>query len=116
MSRKLVVSLLALGAALGACSTTPQVWTREGATTQLAASDLGTCRQAARQEVLQYGSVGYLGSYWGPRRGWGWGFGWGWGPGPFFATDRSWDEDRLTDFCMRNKGYMLAPAPTLAQG
>ena len=93
-----------LAAGLAACGPAP-VWTRSGATTETAGADLDACRTAARQEATQfggvYGGVG-VGYYRGPRR-----LGWGPGWGPFFGGDIVWEESRLTDFCMRTKGYAL---------
>ena len=70
----------------------------------------GDCRSAARDESWRSYGFGYgLGA--GP---WGWGFGYGGGYALWrqrMASDRYFEEGRLTDFCMRNKGYALTPAP-----
>jgi hypothetical protein len=49
----------------------------------------------------------------------GFGYGYGFGPHPrpfyrwnyFYGSDRFFAEGRLTDFCMRNKGYQLVTIP-----
>ena len=107
MQRFLAAVLLA---ALAACA--PMEWTRSDATPEQMAADMRACRDQAWRETswssLSYGS-------WGPpmlsdpyfgRRYLGW---------PYYSPfgdpfgDRFLEESRLTNFCMRAKGYDLAP-------
>jgi hypothetical protein len=95
---------------IAACA--PMQWVRSDVTPEQAAMDEELCRQAAWQETnyryLDYGPFGP----WMNRDTFG-------HPlfyppyGPFFDPymDRAYDETRLTDFCMRSKGYQLEPAP-----
>ena len=112
MTFRALGALTVAAATLVACGPAPE-WTREGATGEATAADLTDCRTAARQESWRYPGptigVPYWGVFWGPRY-YGWGpryFGWS----AVVATDRSWEESRLTDFCMRSRGYKLE-APT----
>jgi hypothetical protein len=110
-------SLLAISSA-ALCACTPMQWMRDGALPEPAAiaQDATTCRQQAWQEA-QYRAWAYrpiapivsrdpfgrhfvawpYGSYGSP-------FG-----DPFF------EEARLTDFCMRAKGYELVPVEKKAE-
>jgi hypothetical protein len=95
--RKILPILLL--ATVAACALPQTRWEKEGADEKLTAGDLTSCRQAARDEAF----VGYP-----------YGFG-----SPFYGFHRwaHWDDDRfyaegrLTDFCMRNKGYQLVTIP-----
>jgi hypothetical protein len=87
-------------------------WVRSDVTAEQAAADEELCRQAAWQELnytyLDYGPFGP----WMSREVYG-------RPlfyppaGPFFdpLQNRDWDEARLSNFCMRSKGYDLQPEP-----
>ena len=100
---------LLIAFALAACGT-PAVYTKAGASEDVAKADLTDCRSAARDESWRSYGFGYG---FGPGP-WGWGFGYG---GSRFlwrqrlASDRYFEEGRLADFCMRNKGYTLTPVP-----
>ena len=92
---------------LSAC--TPMQWMREGIAPDpsVLEKDAATCRQDAWREA-QYRSWAYRSS--GPavfrdgaRRFVVWPYGYGPYADPFF------EEARLTDFCMRAKGYELVP-------
>ena len=116
--------LLALAAAmsLAACASPPRQWEKEGATPQITGADLVECRRAARHEAFNeasyfgFGGFSRFGPYYGYRHGPFFGAGpyfWGGPDLPFYR------EDRLTAFCMRNKGYELVtlpPAPTVRPG
>ena len=112
--RKVLSVLLMLGVA--ACGMDMR-WETPGVSDEGAASDLGSCRHAAQLEANRY------------YYPWGWGGGWGWGFGRRSSllwqmradNDRFYAENRLTNFCMRTKGYELvkvqqpqtqAPQPT----
>lgn len=106
MMRAMLLSVAVL--ALSAC--TPLQWMREGVVPDptVLEKDSTTCRQDAWREA-QYRSWAYRSS--GPmvlrdggvRRFVVWPYGYGAYADPFF------DEARLTDFCMRAKGYELVP-------
>jgi hypothetical protein len=98
-------------AALAACA--PMEWTRGDASPEQAAADMRACRDQAWRET-SWTSFGYYGPF-GPalfsdpfgRRYFGW---------PYYASpfgdpygDRFFEESRLSSFCMRAKGYELAP-------
>ncbi|HEY6979887.1 hypothetical protein [Reyranella sp.] len=94
-----ILSLLLLFV-LSACSIPETRWEKAGADEKAANSDLLTCRQAAQQETFATSPF--------------YGFGFGFGPPfgrfrhwSFYDSDRFYTEGRLTDFCMRNKGYQL---------
>ena len=95
---------------LGLTACTPMQWARTDATPQQTEADEMQCQQDAWREVNNY----YLGyrafGPWMYRHALG-------GPfyhpiGPFFDpySDRHMEEQRLANFCMRAKGYDLAPA------
>ncbi|MBS0219328.1 MAG: hypothetical protein JSR91_01180 [Proteobacteria bacterium] len=113
--RKIPPFLLLL--VLSACSIPETRWEKAGADEQATKSDLLTCRQAAQQETFistPYYGLGYgFGPYPGRFHRWNY----------FYESDRLYAQGRLTDFCMRNKGYQLVtiqppqtrpPAPTPA--
>lgn len=88
-------------------------WTRADATPEQVEADMRTCRQEAWREA-GWSSLGYYGAFGPPlfvdpffgRRFIGW---------PHYSPfadpfgNRFLEESRLTDFCMRAKGYQLAP-------
>ena len=99
-----------LALALAAC--TPMQWLRSDVTPEQVAADEELCREAAwREASFVYADYGAFGP-WMNRDVFG-------RPlfyppaGPFFdpLLNRDWDEARLTDFCMRSKGYRLEPLP-----
>lgn len=106
---KRLVALVSLAALLAGCA--PMEWTRSDATPEQMAADMRACREQAWRETRwnyfnYYGATGpavfadpfgrhYLWPYYGP-------FG-----DPF--GDRFMEESRLANFCMRAKGYELAP-------
>ncbi len=107
MKRLLAAALLA---ALAACA--PMDWTRGDATPEQITADLRACRDQAWRES-SWSSLAY--GVWGPplladpffgRRYLGWPY-----TSPFGDPfgDRFLEESRLTNFCMRAKGYDLAP-------
>jgi hypothetical protein len=102
MNMRAILVMLAGAAAL--CGCTPMAWVKEDSTPEQVADDLGRCQQDAWQEARSAGwyyrplSSPYLAA---PAR-----------PGglyydPFY--DPNMQEARLTQFCMRNKGYELKP-------
>ena len=103
--RKVLPILLMLGVA--ACADDMR-WMKPGVSDEGAAVDLGSCRHAAQLEANRYYYPG----------GWGWP-GWGWGFGRRSSLfwrmraddDRFIAENRLTNFCMRTKGYELTRIP-----
>jgi len=103
MSLRFLLVLL-LAALLGACSE-PR-WARQDASAEQADQDDVDCqRQAAREASLRAGGF-YGPSYYGPSR-------WLYGRSAVSRPDtgfdpygyRTLDEARLTDLCMRAKGY-----------
>jgi hypothetical protein len=105
--RRILLVLLVL--AVSGCAIPETRWEKPGADEKMAASDLSNCRRAAQQETFQAA----------PLYGFGYGFGlpyWRYRPWTFYESNRFYTENRLTDFCMRNKGYQLVtiepPRPT----
>jgi hypothetical protein len=98
--RKVLPVLLMLGVA--ACAT-PMRWEKPGVSDEGTAVDLGSCRHAAQLEANRYPYS------WGGWGGWGWGFGrrsslmWQMQA----DNERFFAENRLTNFCMRTKGYEM---------
>lgn len=108
-TRRLPVLLAALGlTALAAC--TPMRWDKPNASPEVSQADLADCRNQASREAFQYSfAYGYGPFYmFGPR----YRYSPFWRPYGFYgiADDRFYQENRLTNFCMRNKGYELVPA------
>lgn len=96
--RRILPSLILLAAS--GCAFPETRWEKPGADEKVAANDLSICRRAARQETFQAA----------PLYGFGYGFGapsWRFPRWSFYESDRFYAEGRLTDFCMRNKGYEL---------
>lgn len=97
--RRILPFLLLL--VIPACSIPETRWEKTGVDEQATKSDLLACRQAAQQETfvaMPYYGFGYgLGPY--PGRFYRWNY--------FYESDRFYAQGRLTDFCMRNKGYQL---------
>lgn len=102
-------ALLLFPLLLAACA--PMDWTKSDATPEQMEADMRACRQQAWREA-SWLSFNYYGGY-GPffydpfgRRYFGW---------PYYSPfadpygDRFLQEARLADFCMRAKGYELAP-------
>ncbi len=107
MKRAALVLLSLLAAAC-----TPMEWIRADATPEQVAADMKACRQQAWREATWLSFNGYYRTY-GPffydpfgRPYHGW---------PYYSPfadpwdDRFLQESRLTDFCMRAKGYALEP-------
>ena len=100
--RKVVPFVLLL--AVGACGT-PARWEKPGVSPEGTVADITDCRRAASQEAFLY-------SYGLPPPLW---------PYPYRRSSLYWlqyeesqrfyAENRLTAFCMRNKGYELVPIP-----
>jgi hypothetical protein len=92
---------LLLLVAISGCSFPETRWEKAGADDNAMKSDLLTCRQAAQQETFVTS----------PYYGYGFGFGppfWRHRYWPsYYYDNRFYTEGRLTDFCMRNKGYQL---------
>ena len=82
-------------AGLSACALAQTRWEKDGADEALTAGDLGYCRQAARDEAFVASPYGFGSPFYGFRR---------W---PLWDNNRYYTESRLTQFCMRNKGYQL---------
>jgi len=98
--RKILPVLLMLGVA--ACAP-PMRWERPGATDEMVSLDMTSCRQAAQQEAMRSYSFGYYPFAFGPPV---WGMRRNWMLWQMRAdSDRFFAENRLTSFCMRNKGY-----------
>jgi hypothetical protein len=100
-----VLPLLLLTAS-SACAFPETRWVKEGADDPATSHDLSTCRRAAQQETFE--AAPYYGYGFGPpfshyRHPWSWGY--------FGGGDRLYTQGRLTDFCMRNKGYTLITIP-----
>jgi hypothetical protein len=97
-------------ASLAACA--PMEWRRADAGPEQASADMRACREQAWREA-SWASLSYYGAagpalFYDPlgRRYTGW---------PYYSPfadpfgDRFFEESRLTTFCMRAKGYELAP-------
>ena len=101
--RRLVV-LISLAAA--ACA--PMDWARSDATPDQMEADMKACRDQAWREATWMSFHYYPFGFWDPfgRRYLGWPY-----TTPFADPygDRFLEEARLADFCMRAKGYELAP-------
>jgi hypothetical protein len=85
-------------------------WVRPDATPEMVAADQQFCQQQAWQEASSY-SMGYRPfGPWIYRDAFGRSF--YHSVGPFYDPyyDRSLEEQRLANFCMRSRGYELAPA------
>ena len=97
---------LLLLATVAACSFPQTRWEKEGADNVLAANDLGYCRKAARDEAFvtyPYASGSLFYGFYRPAA---------------WEESRYVSEIRLTQFCMRAKGYQratVAPAQATAQ-
>jgi hypothetical protein len=90
------------------CVVTPMEWVKPGLTANEAAIDNQQCQFTARRETLNYRAIGrspfdrgyrydpYTGRRISP-------------PSMMFSRDDPFLESRLTDFCMRSKGYGLVP-------
>jgi hypothetical protein len=80
--------------ALSACEQPPTRWEKPGADEKATADDLVTCRRAAQEEAFSEFPPTF------PRfvvfRRYA-----------YYDDNRFYTETRLTDFCMRNKGYTL---------
>jgi len=93
---------------LAAC--TPMQWTRDGAPPDAATleRDSSDCRLQAWREAQYrawtYAPMGPIVIRDGRRF-----VGWPYRPYAYPYADPFLEESRLTDFCMRNKGYELAP-------
>jgi len=95
-----------------AAACAPMEWARPDATPEQAAADAQHCEQEAWREA-RWAYLGY-----GPFAPWMYRDAYG-TPfvgrpfGPFYDPlgDRYMEESRLSNFCMRAKGYELAPAP-----
>jgi hypothetical protein len=113
---------LLLLALVSACAFPETRWEKAGVDEKVTANDLTDCRRAARREAFEtWPYFTYGPPYWGFPY-------WGWGPSyrglPYwnrYSSNQFYAESRLTDFCMRNKGYQLvtvtppqtkAPPPT----
>ena len=97
-----VVPFMLLLAAAG-CALPDTRWVKPGADEQATANDIVACRHAAEQE--SYNSPIFVSPVWAGRH---------WSQA---EADRFYDESRLANFCMRNKGYQLvtvAPPQTQA--
>lgn len=96
--------------AVAGCGT-PRQWDKPGVDRQTAKQDLRDCRRAAAGEAWRaYPDNVPMRYPWPTSSAHQAGR-----PDPYFArrdSDRSYNEARLSNFCMRNKGYELNPSPT----
>ena len=101
-------ALVSLALLLAGCA--PMEWTRSDATPEQLAADMRACRDQAWREGTwnafhYYGPIGVFADPFG-RRYVGW---------PYYSPfgdpfgERFLEESRLASFCMRAKGYELAP-------
>jgi hypothetical protein len=98
--RKVVPFVLLL--AVAACGA-PARWEKPGVSPEGTVADITDCRRAASQEVFLY-FYGLPPPLWPYRRSWlNWQM--------YEESQRFYAENRLTAFCMRNKGYELVPIP-----
>jgi hypothetical protein len=95
---------VALLLAVAGCGT-PARWEKPGVTAEATAADAVDCRRAASQEAFVYSPYGWAPPLWPGRRGY-W-LNWY----QLQQSERFYAENRLTAFCMRNKGYELVPIP-----
>ncbi len=87
---------LLLFALVSACSFPETRWEKAGSDEKATQNDLVDCRRAARREAFEASPYfAYGPPFWGFRY---------WDR---FESNRFYTENRLTDFCMRNKGYQL---------
>jgi hypothetical protein len=91
---------------------TPMEWTKPDSNPEQLASDAQQCEMEAWREA-RWSYMGYYGAFgpWMYRDAFGRPFA-GRPFGPFYdpLSDRYMEEQRLANFCMRTKGYELAPA------
>jgi hypothetical protein len=105
MHRSFAFATLAATLSLGACES--YTWERAGATDLTMQTDYRDCRQQAQSEAFRsyafYSGFPLMGPiYWGYRYQpdyWYW--------RQRLDSERFFYENRLTNFCMRNKGYTL---------
>jgi hypothetical protein len=106
MTKLRLAAAVLVSAAMSACSTSQ--WSKPDATAEQVDRDNVACqREAMSQGMLR--AEGFYGPGYGPVTG---RFGTPLGsPGPLYdpTGNRMLDEARLTDFCMRAKGYQQAP-------
>ncbi len=100
-----ILAILAAAALLGAC--TPMRWDHPAFGPEQAAQETSDCRQQAwiesQRNSFMYDGWRYPRYARGPDgriRAY---------PAPYMMNDRYFDEMRLADFCMRNKGFKLVP-------
>jgi hypothetical protein len=89
--RRVLPFLLLL--AVAACNLPETRWEKEGVTDAMAMNDLNYCRKAARDEAFGAYPYGFDSPFYGFHRWATW------------DNDRYVAESRLTQFCMRAKGY-----------
>ncbi len=96
------ISPMIMLACIAACTYPDTRWEKPGADEKATANDAVACSRAAQQESFRIYPDGFGAPFFGSNR--------------FnrFDNDRVYSEVRLTDFCMRNKGYTLvmATSPT----
>ena len=88
----------ALLLAVAGCNT-PARWEKPGASVEMTSIAAVECRRAASQEAVLYIPAPPVIS---PNRRINW---------QYEQSERFYAENRLTAFCMRNKGYELVPIP-----
>ena len=93
-----VTLLAALLLAVAACAA-PARWEKAGVSEEMTVTDAVDCRRAASQEAFLY--IPSPPVLWPYRR-----LNW-----QYEQTERFYAENRLTAFCMRNKGYELVSIP-----
>jgi hypothetical protein len=104
--RKVVPVTLSAGLllAVAGCGTAAR-WEKAGVSEEVTVTDAVECRRAATQEAFLYNPSGLPPPLWPYRRGY-W-LNWY----QMQESERFYAENRLTSFCMRNKGYELVPIP-----
>jgi hypothetical protein len=106
--RKVLPVLLLCG--LAGCGA-PARWEKAGVSEQVIADDMVDCRKAAQQEAFRSFGFNWGFPYYGPAF-WGRAGRTNWLMWQAqLDSDRFYAENRLTAFCMRNKGYELVPIP-----
>jgi hypothetical protein len=102
------LALAAMGLLASACAPTMR-WDKPGSSAEALQADQVDCRKAAADEAFRnyafFSGFGMMGApFWGYRHQ----------PDYFLwrqrlETDRAFQEMRLANFCMRNKGYTQVP-------
>jgi hypothetical protein len=102
------VWIAVVGLVCSACA--PMAWVRPDATPEMIAADEQFCQQQAWREASSYSMAYRPFGPWLDRGAYGGAF--YHSVGPFYDPyyDLSLEQQRLENFCMRSRGYDLAPA------